>query len=267
MAQQGNDMDLRKSFAIFALAAVAYAGYSRPVLAQASADELAKANNPLADMKAFNLQNYYIPKLYGVPDEVANVFWLRAAAPTGRILWRASLPFSTVPTGADPEAGLGDFDLFAAYLAVQTPTLTFGIGPSVVAPTASNDVLGSGKWQGGVAAVGFASPSPQFQIGALVIWRSSFAGDDARANTNVLAVQPFAFWQLGGGTYLRAAPIWAFDLENDTYNVPFGFGIGKVTKIGRTVFNIFIEPQFTILHNGTGQPAFQLFTALNMQFT
>jgi hypothetical protein len=30
--------------------------------------------------------------------------------------------------------------------------LTFGIGPSVVAPTASNDVLGSGKWQGGVAA-------------------------------------------------------------------------------------------------------------------
>ena len=97
--------------------------------------------------------------------------------------------------------------------------------------------------------------------------RDARRGDDARANTNVLAVQPFAFWQLGGGTYLRAAPIWAFDLENDTYNIPFGFGIGKVTKVGRTVFNIFIEPQFTILHNGTGQPAFQLYTALNMQFT
>ncbi len=36
--------------------------------------------------------------------------------------------------------------------------------------------------------------------------------------------------------------------------------------VGRTVFNIFIEPQFTILHEGVGQPAFQLYTALNMQF-
>ena len=73
--------------------------------------------------------------------------------------------------------------------------------------------------------------------------------------------------QLGGGTYLRTAPVWAFDLENRAYNVPFGFGIGRITKVGNTVFNIFIEPQFTILHHGIGQPAFQLLTALNMQFT
>jgi hypothetical protein len=71
---------------------------------------------------------------------------------------------------------------------------------------------------------------------------------------------------LNGGTYLRTAPIWAFDLRTGHYNVPFGFGIGRVTKVGRSVFNIFIEPQFTILHDGVGQPAFQVYTALNMQF-
>ena len=107
----------------------------------------------------------------------------------------------------------------------------------------------------------FAVPSPQIQLGGLLIWRASFAGDSDRSNTNVLALQPFGFWQLSGGTYLRAAPIWAFDLENETYNVPFGFGIGKVTKVGKTVFNIFIEPQFTVLHHSVGEPAFQLFTA------
>ena len=42
--------------------------------------------------------------------------------------------------------------------------------------------------------------------------------------------------------------------------------IRQVTVVGKTVFNIFLEPQFTILHSGTGQPAFQLYTALNMQF-
>ena len=134
-------------------------------------------------------------------------------------------------------------------------------------PTAASDALGSGKWQGGLAAVAFAVPDPKFQIGGLVLWQASFAGDEDRDNTNVLAVQPFAFWQLGGGTYLRMAPIWGFNLESGNYNVPFGIGVGQVTKVGRTVFNIFLEPQFTMLHDGVGQPAFQLFMGLNMQFT
>ena len=37
-------------------------------------------------------------------------------------------------------------------------------------------------------------------------------------------------------------------------------------KPGSTVFNIFIESQFTILHNGVGQPELQIFIGLNMQF-
>lgn len=40
------------------------------------------ANNPLADLVAVQLHNYYTPKLYGVPDESANTFWLRILAPT-----------------------------------------------------------------------------------------------------------------------------------------------------------------------------------------
>lgn len=242
-------------------------GAESPAAAQEPDDaDLANANNPLADIKAFNVQNYYIPKLYGVDNEIANTFWFRFAAPTGRVLWRASLPLRTVPTGGDPESGLGDFDIFAAYLAVQKPTLTLGLGPQLVAPTASNDALGTGRWQVGLAAVAFAVLSPQLQTGGLVVWQTDFAGDSDRAGTNVLGIQPFGFWQLGGGTYLRTAPIWAFNLETGDYHVPFGFGIGQVTTVGRTVFNIFLEPQFTLLHEGIGQPAFQIFTALNMQF-
>ena len=56
----------------------------------------------------------------------------------------------------------------------------------------------------------------------------------------------------------------AFNIQDSTYNVPLGIRLGKVVKSGRTVFNMFIEPQFTILHKGVGQPEFQIFTALNM---
>jgi len=43
-------------------------------------------------------------------------------------------------------------------------------------------------------------------------------------------------------------------------------GIEKVFKSGDTVFNVFAEPQFTILHKGNGQPQFQLLVGFNMQF-
>lgn len=243
-----------------------FAGASQLGAAEPTAEELANANNPLADIKAVNLQNYYVPKLYGLDGEVANTFWVRGVRPTGRVLWRASLPLVTVPAAMEPVSGLGDFNIFGAYLLKQDPKLTFGVGPQLVAPTASRDELGAGKWQAGLAAVAFAVPSPKLQYGALVTWQASFAGDEDRRDTSVLATQVFGMWQLGGGTYLRSAPLWVFDLRTGYYNVPFGFGIGKVTKVDKTVFNIFVEPQFTILHNGVGQPALQIFTGLNMQF-
>ena len=56
-----------------------------------------------------------------------------------------------------------------------------------------------------------------------------------------------------------------FDFESSTYYVPVGFGAGKVVKVGSTVFNMWLEPQFTILHDGQGYPAFQIFAGLNLQ--
>jgi hypothetical protein len=48
--------------------------------------------------------------------------------------------------------------------------------------------------------------------------------------------------------------------------MPLGFGVGKVMRAGNIVYNMFVEPQFTILHDGTGQPKVQLFAGLHLQF-
>jgi hypothetical protein len=75
--------------------------FSSHLIAADNADAVAQANNPLANMTAFNLQNYYIGKLTG-SDESANQFWLRYAKPfslgDGDWLMRASLPINTYPT-------------------------------------------------------------------------------------------------------------------------------------------------------------------------
>ncbi len=236
-----------------------------------SAEEIAKANNPLADLVAFNVQYYFRPELNKVDGGAANTTWFRFAVPTGRVLWRLSAPLETRhvnnSTTNFSKSGLGDLDIFAAYLVSTKPKFTFGIGPSASFNTASNDALGSGKNTLGAAAVVYASPTPQIQIGGLAIWRTDVGGDDDREDVNLLALQPFNFWQLGKGIYFRGAPIIPVDLENSgNYHIPMGLGIGKVIKVNGTVFNFFVEPQPSILVEGEGQPQFQVYGSLNMQF-
>lgn len=240
--------------------------------AQEEDNSAAQANNPLANMTAFNLQNYYMGDLSGT-DETANQFWLRFAKPIsiGDTSWlmRASLPINTFPTlpNGDKKTGLGDLNIFAAYLIdTGNPAVSFGFGPQITMPTATNDALGTDKWSAGFANVLFNASSAKFQYGYLLTWQASFAGDDDRSDVNMGAFQPFAFYQLGQGTYLRAAPIWQYNFENDDYNVPLGIGIGQVLKKDKTVYNIFIEPQFSVAHEGDGQALWQVFVGFNMQF-
>lgn len=246
-------------------------------LQKPSVKELAEANNPLAKTYSVNLQNYFIPKIYGQDGGYQNQAWLRVAIPTWKILWRFSLPFSTINTPGNNtsssfhKSGLGDADIFAAYLAVTKPKITFGFGPSFGFPTSTDPRLGTGKYSTGLATVIFGLPSPKFQIGGLIIWKKSFAERpgieyDAKQHFNIIAIQPFYFFQLGKGLYLRGAPIWTFELASGTFNVPIALGIGKVAKFGPGVFNFFIEPQVTILHHGSNQPAIQIFAGMNMQF-
>lgn len=239
---------------------------------QEGADHTSQANNPLANMTAFNMQNYYIGDVTGA-DKSANQFWFRYAKPFSvadtNWLLRASLPVNTYPLPPDggKETGIGDLNIFTAYqIDTGNPGVSFGIGPQLTAPTASKDEVGSEKWSAGLVNVLFDGRSRRFQYGYLLSWQHSFAGNDDRATVNVAAFQPFAFYQLGGGTYLRAAPIWAYNLDNDDYSVPLGVGVGHVIKHDKTMYNLFIEPQFSIADRGAGQPDWQIFFGLNLQF-
>ncbi len=243
------------------------------LFAPAWADEnnAAQANNPLANMVAFNVQQYFIGELTE-SDESANQFWLRYAQPfrafDGNWLLRASLPINSFPTGPNKtETGISDLNLFTSYLFdTGNPSVSFGFGPQLTLPTATNHNLGSEKWSAGLVNVLFNAKSKIVQFGYLLTWQASFAGEDDRADVNVGAFQPFLFYQLGKGRYLRAAPIWNYNFENDSYGVPLGVGIGQVIPMAKTVFNVFVEPQVSVADRGPSQPQWQIFFGFNMQF-
>jgi hypothetical protein len=239
-----------------------------PPAAAQTAAEVAKANNPLAPVTAINLQNYFIPTLYGVPDQSANAMLLRPVVATSKMIVRGTLPLSTVPSGSgEGVSGLGDFSVFDAFLLTSSESKTqFGVGPLLVIPTATDDALGAGKWQAGAAAVLVSNVTPTVLMLALVTYQHSFAGDSARATASVLTAQPGAIIQVGNGYYLRTTGLWQFNTQTGDYSIPFGLGAGKVLRAGKAVLNLFLEPQFTVLHRGAGQPAFQVFSGLNIQF-
>jgi len=240
---------------------------------ETAADAAAQANNPLANMKAFNIHNYYMGELTGSSNQSANQAWMRYAQPfsLGETNWlvRASLPINSFPSPpeGDRETGIGDFNIFAAYLMdVGNPAISFGIGPLLNLPTASKDSLGSEKYSAGLANVLFDASSKKFQYGYLLTWQHSFAGNDDRDTVNVGAFQPFGMMQLGGGTYLRSTGIWFYDFEQDKYSIPIGLGVGQVMKSGNTVYNLFIEPQYSVFDKGDGIAQWQVFVGFNMQF-
>jgi hypothetical protein len=243
-----------------------------PTEAQEAGNAVAQANNPLANMTALNFQDYYIGRFTGTSKD-GNQFWVRFAKPfeVANTSWlmRASLPVNTYPVtlSGDRATGMGDLNIFAAYLFdTGNPAVSFGLGPQITAPTAPDERLGSEKWSAGFANVLFDGRSRRFQYGYLLTWQASFAGSSDRADVNVAAFQPFAFYQLGHGLYLRSAPIWVYNFENDAYNIPLGLGIGQVIKRGKTVFNIFVEPQVSVAYRGALQPDWQVFAGFNMQF-
>ena len=77
-------------------------------------------------------------------------------------------------------------------------------------PTATDDLLGSGKWGAGPTGVALKQSGP-WTVGILAnhIW--SFAGDDDRADVNSTFLQPFVSY--------TTKDAWTFSLNTEsTYN-------------------------------------------------
>ena len=253
-------------FSSAALAAVLLAG-AGVALAQTAA-EVAAANNPLAPITAINLQNYYVPTIYGSPNSTSNNFLFRPIFATESMLIRGTLFLPTTSGNGVDESGIGDLTVFDAFLFPTKGSTEFGVGPLLVFPTASNQALGAGKWQAGAAFVVVSKPTPSLLISGLVNYQHSFAnaGSTERPTTSVLTAQPIVIAQVGGGWYLRSTGVWNFDIAQGNWYIPIGVGVGKVVKEGDALLNFFLEPQFTVVHYGPNQPAVQIFGGINIQF-
>jgi hypothetical protein len=131
--------------------------------------------------------------------------------------------------------GLGDTVATVFLTPAHTRRVVWGVGPSLLIPTATDTSTGAGKWGLGPSFAVVAQPS--WGSGYAVvqnIW--SVAGNSARASVNELELETSLSYNLPGGWYLLTAPTIDSDWtqsSGDRWVVPFGGGIGRTRKIAK----------------------------------
>ena len=110
---------------------------------------------------------------YGADNGDATILNIQPVIPVTVGDWnlvnRAIIPVAHVdgaiqgPNNPSPElggsaSGLGDINYSLYFSPVDYGKVIWGVGPSLNLPTATDDALGSGKWSGGLTAVGLTQP-------------------------------------------------------------------------------------------------------------
>ena len=136
--------------------------------------------------------------------------------------------------------GLGDMMPTFFFSPAKPHKVIWGAGPAFVAPTATNPILGQGKFSIGPSFVGLVQPG-HWTIGALVnnVW--SVGGTGSRAAVNQMTLQYFVNYNLKKGWYITSAPIITANWKASNGNVwvaPFGGGVGRIMKFGFQPVNL-----------------------------
>jgi hypothetical protein len=162
---------------------------------------------------------------------------------------RLILPVLYQPVGKDDgEFGLGDAQFTTFFSPAEAGKIIWGIGPAFSIPTATDDVLGTGKWSAGPSVVVLTMPG-RWVLGALAsnIW--SFAGDSDRPDVNSMLIQPFVNYNFQKGWYFSSSPVITANWESDSderWTVPMGGGIGKIFKVGKQPMNAQVGAYYNV---------------------
>jgi hypothetical protein len=221
--------------------------------ATAQSDLVKQANAPISSILQIRLQDSYAPQFWDLHGR-GNAFSVAMTMPLPkyRLLPFPQLSLLTLPVAVTPPGdvtGLGDLRLADIAVFNAGQSVLWGLGATLIFPTASTPVTGQGKWQAGPAAAVAFAPE-KWLVGMFAQNPISYAGDRKRADTNALFLQPFATYQLDRGWFIRSQPQIVFNWKTGKQLVPLDLGVGRVFKIGRQDVSLFVEPFWNISHDG-----------------
>lgn len=231
------------------------------------------ATNPLAFVTKLQFQPNYTMKDNGgdqlvmisrimQPSKSIGLPFIKSKDPSKiYTIYRLEAPIASqsFPNNVGDATGISDLILIDVIAFKQKKGL-FGIGPTLIMPTASSEYLGSGKWSTGLAGV-YMTKAFGLTLGILGQQFVSFAGDSQRQDQNFMLFQPIVTKIFKKGYFMNFSPIMKFDWENDAYNIPLGINFGKAFAKN---LSMFIGAEYVV--SGPNQGDFTIRMNINAMF-
>ena len=204
-----------------------------------------ETQNPVADLISVPFQNNF--NFHVGPDRVTQyILNFQPVIPISlnedwNLITRTIVPIIDQPSpanGVRSASGLGDINPTFFFSPTKLGKLILGFGPTFTLPTASDSLLGAGKWDAGPAVVVLTMQGP-WVIGALANNQWSYAGWGDHS-INQFLVQPFVNYNLDKGWYFTSSPIITANRNakpGDIWTVPVGVGAGRLFRLGKLPIN------------------------------
>jgi hypothetical protein len=234
----------RLLIAALLLSSVTWAQVEESNTETGSPDLKKQIQNPIANLISLPFQNN-LDFGVGPDDRTRNTLNIQPVIPVSinenlNLVTRTIVPVISQPVGAsDSKFGIGDTNLSLFLTSAKPKKTTIGYGLATGLPTATDPVLGSGKWTAGPSVVVLVQPG-DWTIGGLAQNTWSYAGQSDRADVNLFYSQIFVVRNLAKGWYVNSAPIITANWEASSGNqwtVPIGAGAGKLFKAGNLPIN------------------------------
>ena len=169
--------------------------------------------------------------------------------------------------GSGDQFGLGD-TVQSLFFSPKAPTdrgWIWGVGPVFLVPTATDDLLGTGKWGAGPTAVALKQQGP-WTYGALAnhIW--SFAGDGDRNDLSNTFLQPFVSYTTPQAWTVAFNAEATYDWKAEQWNIPVALLVSKVTRLGKQMISIQAGPRYYLESTPSGPEGWAFRANLTLLF-
>jgi hypothetical protein len=141
-------------------------------------------------------------------------------------------------------SGLGDITQ-SFFFSPKESSPIWGVGPVLLIPSATDDLLGGEKWGIGPTAVVLKQEGP-WTFGALANHLWDVAGDDSRAGVNATFLQPFVSYITPTKTTFTINTETTYDWQNDQWIVPANLVVSQLFKIGEQPVQAFVGARYYV---------------------
>jgi hypothetical protein len=213
-----------------------------PIVHAQDAELAKKLSNPVADLISIPFQFNYNDKIGPLENGKQSYLNLQPVIPVHlnadwNVISRTILPIvdqTDIAPGAGRQFGLGD-TLQSLFLSPKAPGpggLIWGVGPALQFPTATNSLLGSGKYAAGPTGV-LLWQSNGWTYGILANHLWSYAGDSNRTNVNSTFLQPFVAYTTPDAWTYSLNTESTYNWVTDKWSVPINGLISKLVRFGK----------------------------------